>query len=96
LVSTVAPPILAVLRVLEDAATGLLVPEEPPDEPLDEHAASTAAAAAAAASARTIRRRARRLLIRCLLSPSPRPRIFGVVMAPVLICSFFSSFLLGY
>ena len=49
LVSTVAPPILAVLRVLEDAATGLLEPEEPPEEPPDEpHAASTATAAAAA------------------------------------------------
>ena len=36
LVSTVAPPILAVLRVLEDAATGLLEPEDPPDEPPEE------------------------------------------------------------
>jgi hypothetical protein len=56
LVSTVALPILAVLRVLEDAATGLLEPEEPAEEPLDEppdepHAASTATAAAAAGNA---------------------------------------------
>ena len=52
LVSTVAPPIVAVLRVLEAAATGLLEPEEPPEELPDEpHAASTAAAAAAAGKA---------------------------------------------
>jgi hypothetical protein len=78
LVSTVAPPIVAVFRVLEAAATGLLEPEEPLDEP---HAARTATAAAAAASARSIRRRAGRLPFRCPLSPLPRPRIFRVVMA---------------
>ena len=81
----VAPPILAVLRVLEAAATGLLDPAELPEEPLDEppeepHAANTTAAAVAAVRARSIRRRAGRLLIRCPLSPLPRPRIFGVVM----------------
>jgi len=56
LVSTVTLPILAVLRVLEAAATGLLDPDEPPEEPLDEppeepHAASSATAAAAAGKA---------------------------------------------
>jgi hypothetical protein len=63
LVSTVAPPIVALFRLPAVAAAGLLVlvllpplVEEVPDEL---HAASTAAAAATASSASSIRRRFR-------------------------------------
>ena len=59
LVSTVAPPIVAVFRLPAVAAAGLLVLVLPPpaaDVPDELHAASTAAAAATAGSASSIRR----------------------------------------
>jgi hypothetical protein len=63
LVSTVAPPIVALFRLPAVAAAGLLVLvllPPPVDEVPDElHAASTAAAAATASSASSIRRRFR-------------------------------------
>src|SRR5690242_10138854 len=62
LVSTVAPPIVAIFRLPAVAAAGLLVPVLPlpplaEDVPDELHAASTAAAAAMAGSASSIRRR---------------------------------------
>ena len=61
LVSTVAPPIVAVFRLPAVAAAGLPVLVLPPppaeDVPDELHAASTAAAAATASSASSIRRR---------------------------------------
>ena len=64
LVSTVAPPIVAVFRLPAVAAAGLLVlvlllPPLVEDVPDELHAASTAAAAATASSASSIRRRFR-------------------------------------
>ena len=62
LVSTVAPPIVAVFRLPAVAAAGLPVLVLPPpveDVPDELHAASTAAAAATASTASSIRRRFR-------------------------------------
>jgi len=87
LVSTVAPPMVAVFRVLPAVvATGLLVlvlvlvlplAEDEPDEL---HAARTAAAAATASSTSSIRRRAGPLLIRRALPLPSRPEILSVAM----------------
>src|SRR4029077_221309 len=83
LVSTVAPPIVAVFRLPAVAAAGLLVLVLPPplveDVPDELHAASTAAAAAMAGSASSIRRpfravgRVSDLIIACSPSLLDRP-----------------------
>jgi hypothetical protein len=89
LVSTVAPPIVAVLRPPAAAAAGLLAllaGEEAEEGPAELHAASAAAAAAAAGSARSIRRRAGPLLIRCALAPRLRPGIVRIVMTSCPLC----------
>jgi hypothetical protein len=57
LVSTVAPPIVAVFRPPAVAAAGLLLPPPAEDAADELHAARTAAAAATASSASSIRRR---------------------------------------
>ena len=89
LVSTVAPPIVAVFRLPAVAAAGLpvlagvlLLPPLAEDVADELHAASTAAAAAAASSASSIRRRLGPLVIRCALSPLPR----RVVMTSCPLC----------
>ena len=82
LVSTVAPPIVAVFRLPAVAAAGLLVlvlllPPLVEDVPDELHAASTAAAAATASMASSIRRRFRAssrvndLIIALSLAPGP-------------------------
>ena len=88
LVSTVAPPIVAVFRLPAVAAAGLLLLAgvlllPPVADVADElHAARTAAAAATASSASSIRRRFGPLVIRCALSPLPR----RVVMTSCPLC----------
>jgi hypothetical protein len=79
LVSTVAPPIVAVFRLPAVAAAGLLLLLLPPllEDVADElHAARTAAAAATASSASSIRRgfsRVSDLIIAFLLGSWARP-----------------------
>src|SRR6185437_13537275 len=75
-VSTVAPPIVAVFRPPAAAAAGLLLPLLPllEDVPDELHAARTAAAAATASSASSIRRgfsRVSDLIIAFSLVPGP-------------------------
>jgi len=88
LVSTVAPPIVALFRLPAAAAAGLLLllAEEEGEAPAELHATRAAAAATAAGSARSIRRRPGPLLIRCALPLPPRPGIFRAVMTWCSFC----------